>query len=175
MELLVEPQFWGVAQQNTRVFHNFRKTPAGPRGWGKRPFSRGKNPWNLFAALWLIENTFCKKKLGHKVLRTLRLSSGQSNLNTPLRGHHHQLDDQQRNQNINNRDHLCGQLAKLTWKHSANMNLRPILPMLNIVQNQQSSMISNLVNDDLVKKAVCFGSIHVNWYASLCSVEHVTK
>ena len=39
------------------------------------------------------------------------LSSGQSNLQTPIGGCHRQLDDQNRNPNINNRDHLVGQLT----------------------------------------------------------------
>ena len=49
------------------------------------------------------------------------LSSGQSNLQTPIWGCHRQLDDQYRNPNNNNRDHLVGQLntnsaSKITWR-----------------------------------------------------------
>ena len=40
------------------------------------------------------------------------LSSGQSNLQTPIWGCHRQLDDQYRNPNNNNRDHLVGQLTR---------------------------------------------------------------
>ena len=39
------------------------------------------------------------------------LSSGQSNLQTPIWGCHRQLDDQHRGPNTNNKDHLVGQLA----------------------------------------------------------------
>ena len=40
------------------------------------------------------------------------LSSGLNFLPPPIWGHHHQLDDQQRNPNMNNRDHLVGQLTR---------------------------------------------------------------
>ena len=36
------------------------------------------------------------------------LSSGQTENDTPIWGRRHQLDDQNRNPNINNRDHLVG-------------------------------------------------------------------
>ena len=39
------------------------------------------------------------------------LSSGLNFFPPPIWGHHHQLDDQQRNPNMNNRDHLVGQLT----------------------------------------------------------------
>ena len=38
-------------------------------------------------------------------------SSGQSNLHTPIWGCHRQLDDQHRNPNMNNKDHIVGQLT----------------------------------------------------------------
>ena len=59
-----------------------------------------------------IKNTFCKKKWVKKAIPAL--SSGQSNLQTPIGGCHRQLDDQNRNPNINNRDHLVGKLTKET-------------------------------------------------------------
>ena len=40
------------------------------------------------------------------------LSSGQNNLQTPIWGCHRQLDDQHRNPNMNNKDHIVGQLTK---------------------------------------------------------------
>ena len=40
------------------------------------------------------------------------LSSGLNFFPPPIWGHHHQLDDQQRNPNMNNRDHLVGQLTR---------------------------------------------------------------
>ena len=36
------------------------------------------------------------------------LSSGQTENDTPIWGRRHQLDDQNRNPNMNNRDHLVG-------------------------------------------------------------------
>ena len=41
------------------------------------------------------------------------LSSGLNFFPPPIWGHHHQLDDQQRNPNMNNRDHLVGQLTNV--------------------------------------------------------------
>ena len=54
-----------------------------------------------------IKNKFCKKKWVKTAIPAL--SSGQSNLHTPMWGPSRQLDDQYRNPNINNRDHLVGQ------------------------------------------------------------------
>ena len=56
-----------------------------------------------------IQNTFCKKNWVKTAIPAL--SSGQSNLQTPIWGPSRQLDDQHRNPNINNRDHLVGQLT----------------------------------------------------------------
>ena len=39
------------------------------------------------------------------------LNSGQNNLHTAIWDCHHQLDDHHRNPNVNNRDHLVGQLT----------------------------------------------------------------
>ena len=41
------------------------------------------------------------------------LSSGLNFFPPPIWGHHHQLDDQHRNPNMNNKDHLVGQLTSL--------------------------------------------------------------
>ena len=38
-------------------------------------------------------------------------SSGQNNLHPPIWGPSRQLDDQHRNTNVNNKDHLVGQLT----------------------------------------------------------------
>ena len=57
-----------------------------------------------------IKNKFCKKKWVKTAIPAL--SSGQSNLHTPMWGPSRQLDDQYRNPNINNRDHLVGQLTR---------------------------------------------------------------
>ena len=55
-----------------------------------------------------MKNTFCQKKWVETAIPAL--SSDQSNLQTPIWGCHRQLDDQNRNPIINNRDHLAGQL-----------------------------------------------------------------
>ena len=67
-------------------------------------------------------DTYKKYTLQKKWVKTPipALSSDQSNLQTPIWGCHHQLDDQNRNPNINNRDHLVGQLTMLT---EANLGL----------------------------------------------------
>ena len=44
------------------------------------------------------------------------LGSGQSNLQTPIWGCHRQLDDQHRNPNMNNKDHLVGRLTSIVQK-----------------------------------------------------------
>ena len=49
------------------------------------------------------------------------LSSGQSNLQTPIWGCHRQLDDQHRNTNMNDKDHLVGQLTR-----------GPLFPKVNV-------------------------------------------
>ena len=56
-----------------------------------------------------MKNTFCQKKWVKTPIPAL--SSDQSNLQTPIWGRHHQLDDQNKNPNINNRDHLVGRLT----------------------------------------------------------------
>ena len=75
----------------------------------------------------LTKITFCKKKW----VKTAHpaLSSGQSNIQTPIWGHSRQLDDQHRNPNINNKDHHVGQLTSCTrhfavgpvWKGGCNV------------------------------------------------------
>ena len=62
-----------------------------------------------------MKNTLCKKKWVKTPIPAL--SSDQSNLQRPIWGCHRQLDDQYRNPNINNRDHLVGQLTTplRTW------------------------------------------------------------
>ena len=62
-------------------------------------------------------DTYEKYTLQKKWVKTTipALSSDQSNLQTPLWGYHRQLDDQNRKPNINNRDHLVGQLTRAHW------------------------------------------------------------
>ena len=62
-----------------------------------------------------MKNTLCKKKWVKTPIPAL--SSDQSNLQTPIWGRHHQLDDQNKNPNINNRDHLVGQLTNVPPSH----------------------------------------------------------
>ena len=56
-----------------------------------------------------IQNTFWKKNWAKRTIQAL--SSGQSNLQTHIWGCHRQLDDHYRNPNMNNKDHLVGQLT----------------------------------------------------------------
>ena len=57
-------------------------------------------------------------------------SNGQSNLQTPMWGSSRQPDDQYRNPNINNRDHLVGQLTTSypTPRKPFSSNLTPKIP-----------------------------------------------
>ena len=66
-----------------------------------------------------ILNTFCKKKWSELVIPAL--NSGQNNLHPAIWGCHHQLDDHQRNSNVNNRDHLVGQLTNIEPETSASV------------------------------------------------------
>ena len=63
-----------------------------------------------------IQNTFWKKNWAKRTIPAL--SSGQSNLQTPIWGCHRQLDDQYRNPNMNNKDHLVGQLTRWSLQKS---------------------------------------------------------
>ena len=75
---------------------------------------------NFFLRLW---DTYKKYILQKNWVKTAipALSSGQNNLQVPIWGCHRQLDDQCRNPNMNNKDHLVGQLtrgltpARLVW------------------------------------------------------------
>ena len=67
-----------------------------------------------FHALWLmipIKSTFCKQNWAKTVNRAL--SSDLYFFPPPRWGCHHQLDDHHRNRNINDRDHLDGQLTRV--------------------------------------------------------------
>ena len=64
--------------------------------------------------LLFCQDKICKKYILQKNwVKTAipALGSGQSNLQTPIWGCHRQLDDQYRNPNMNNKDHLVGQLT----------------------------------------------------------------
>ena len=59
-------------------------------------------------------DTYSKETLQKKWPKTVipALNSGQNNLHPAIWGCHHQLDDHHRNPNVNNRDHLVGQLTR---------------------------------------------------------------
>ena len=85
------------------------------------------------------------------------LSSGQSNLQTPIGGCHRQLDDQNRNPNINNRDHLVGQLTTAAaacaagrWEQTdSQLDQQSVFLQLGwIILNEQTSF------KDLVKQMI---------------------
>ena len=61
-----------------------------------------------------LQDTYRKYILQKKWVKTAipALSSGPSNLHQSIWGRHHQLDDQHRNPNMNNKDHLVGRLTR---------------------------------------------------------------
>ena len=61
-----------------------------------------------------LHDTHKKYILQKKWTKTVNpaLSSDSNILHPAIWGHHHQLDDQHRNPNINNKDHLVGQLTR---------------------------------------------------------------
>ena len=70
-----------------------------------------KQPKKNYGFLIHTKNTFCKKKWSKTDIPAL--SSGLNNLHPAIWGCHHQLDDQYRNPNANNRDYLVGQLTRV--------------------------------------------------------------
>ena len=81
----------------------------------KTAVSGGKTKKKLskfFLRLW---DTYKKYILQKNWVKTAipALSSGQNNLQTPIWGCHRQLDDQHRNPNMNNKDHIVGQLTSV--------------------------------------------------------------
>ena len=95
--LTFAPQFWHL-------------TPS----WKKRLLWRGKTQKKLPKFFWRLRDTYKKYILQKNWSKTAipALSSGPSNLQQSIWGRHHQLDDQHRNPNISNKDHLVGQLTK---------------------------------------------------------------
>ena len=79
----------------------------------KRAVSGGKTKKKLPKFFLRLQDTYKKYILQKKWVKTAipALSSGQSNLQTPIWGCHRQLDDHHRNPNNNDRDHLVGQLT----------------------------------------------------------------
>ena len=83
--------------------------------WKKRLFWRGKIKKKSPKFFLRLRDTYKKYILQKNWSKTAipALSSGPSNLQQSIWGRHHQLDDQHRNPNMNNKDHLVGQLTKL--------------------------------------------------------------
>ena len=80
-------------------------------GFGKKAyFQRVKPPkiWSnwYFSSVTCKTYTFWKKNWAKTAIPAP--SSGQTDLQTPIWGRSYQLDDQIRNPNVNNRDHLVG-------------------------------------------------------------------
>ena len=75
----------------------------------------GLNPKKLSQIFLRLRDAYKKYFLQKKWVKTAipALSSGQSNLHPPIWGRHRQLDDQHRNPNSNDRDHLVGQLTSV--------------------------------------------------------------
>ena len=96
-----------------RMIRNFCKTQDEPRGWEKT-VSEGVKPIeslprNFCGLVIHIKNTFCKK-IGSK--RSFQPSAVVRAIYPPsIWGPSRQLDDQHRNTNMNNKDHLVGQLT----------------------------------------------------------------
>ena len=92
---------------------NFWKSGKSRTPYKKRLFSVGKRKKMLPKFFWRLRDTYKKYILQKNWVKTAipALSSGQSNLQTPIWGCHRQLDDQHRNPNMNNKDHIVGQLT----------------------------------------------------------------
>ena len=92
-----------------------------PNSWKSDPlqkktaFSGGKTKKKLPKFFFWLRDTYKKYILQKNWVKTAipALSSGQNNLQVPIWGCHRQLDDQCRNPNTNNKDHLVGQLTKI--------------------------------------------------------------
>ena len=79
----------------------------------KRAVSGGKTKKKVAQIFFWLRDTYKKYILQKNWVKTAipALSSGQNNLQVPIWGCHRQLDDQCRNPNTNNKDHLVGQLT----------------------------------------------------------------
>ena len=120
-----KPSLWGLYAWNlsVEVDSSFQKLRGAPQflktsslrtnAWNFGPFWQGKTPQKPVKKVLWPHDIYKKYLLQKKWVKTAipALSSDQSNLQTPIWGCHHQLDDQNRNPNINNRDHLVGQLT----------------------------------------------------------------
>ena len=99
----------GAAQRNGPAPHSDILAPFGK----KRLFWGGKTQKKSAKKILRLLDTHKMYILQKNWTKTVNpaLSSGLNFFPPPIWGHHHQLDDQQRNPNMNNRDHLVGQFT----------------------------------------------------------------
>ena len=99
----------GAAQRNGPAPFSDILTPL----WKKRLVWGGKTQKKSAKKFLRLHDTYKMYILQKNWTKTVNpaLSSGLNFFPPPIWGHHHQLDDQQRNPNMNNRDHLVGQLT----------------------------------------------------------------
>ena len=133
-----KPSLWGLYAWNlsVEVDSSFQKLRGAPQflktsslrtnAWNFGPFWQGKTPQKPVKKVLWPHDIYKKYLLQKKWVKTAipALSSGQSNLHQPIWGCHRQLDDQHRNPNNNDRDHLVGQLttslvALTIWQNAA--------------------------------------------------------
>ena len=98
-----------------------RKSPSLTQGFGKKaPFQRvkmaKKGCHSLFRPVHMYKKYILKKNWVKTAIPAL--SSGRNNLPPPIWGCHRQLDDKHRNPNLNNKDHLVGQLTVKELEHT---------------------------------------------------------
>ena len=124
------PQFSEIISSGTNAWNSsvevkcsFRKLRGAPQfletsslrtdAWNFGPFWQGKTPQKPVKKVLWPHDIYKKYLLQKQWVKTAipALSSGQSNLHQPIWGCHRQLDDQHRNPNNNDRDHLVGQLT----------------------------------------------------------------
>ena len=101
----------GAAQRNGPAPHSDILAPFGKKRlvWGGKT---KKKSAKFFLRLHDTHKMYILQKNWTKTVNPA-LSSGLNFFPPPIWGHHHQLDDHQRNPNMNNRDHLVGQLTKV--------------------------------------------------------------
>jgi hypothetical protein len=99
------------------AFRFWNRIPGNLANQGPHPkevaFSGGKTKQKLSKFFLWLRDTYKKYILQKNWVKTAipALSSGQNNLQTPIWGCHRQLDDQYKNPNMNNKDHLLDRLA----------------------------------------------------------------
>ena len=102
----------GAAQRNGPAPHSDILAPFGKNVLFGGVKLKKSLPKKFCGSMIPIQCTFWREKNWTKTVNPA-LSSGLNFFPPPIWGHHHQLDDQQRNPNMNNRDHLVGQLTNV--------------------------------------------------------------